>query len=74
MYGKLDSTAMNRAGQAWYGWPAVSGVRMGYGMDRDGISIETDLRLSHFLDQRRLVVERWRLELVCDLIGLGHGG
>ena len=26
-----------------YGWPAVSGVRVGYGTDRDGISIETDL-------------------------------
>ena len=26
-----------------YGRPAVSGVRMGHGTDRDGISIETDL-------------------------------
>ena len=43
MHVELDSKAMNRAGQAWYGWPAVSGVRMGYGTDRDGISIETDL-------------------------------
>ena len=47
---------------------------MGYGTDRDDISIETDLRLSHLLDRRRLVVERLRVERVRDLIGLGHGG
>ena len=47
---------------------------MGYRTDRDGISIETDLWLSHLIDQDRLVVERWRVERVRDLIGLGHGG
>ena len=57
-----------------HGQSVVSSMWMGYGTDRDGISVETDLRLSNRRDQHRLVVEGWRVERVRDLIGLGHGG